>query len=150
MRAYVYEHFDPRTGEVRYVGKGTGGRAWSVARSGSRSLAHFEWLTEIQEHGFTPDQFVRVIARGLSNKEALRLELLTIKAYGYDRLFNSTMSHGLMLNAEQLQRAELLRREGLSHAVIAERIGTSTMTVYRALTGQTKGYRLSEQRSRQH
>lgn len=156
MRWYVYEHFDPITNETRYVGVGTLNRAWTMqkpnntpSRGGGRTEEHYAWLMSLAFLGFTGDQFVRIIARGLTKKEAHGLEKRVVAGYKADRLFNSNAVHGLALNAEQLQQAELLRGEGLSHAIIAQRIGTSTMTVYRALTGQTKGYR-REQRSREH
>lgn len=156
MRWYVYEHFDPITNETRYVGVGTLNRAWNMqkpssnaTRNGGRTEEHYAWLMSLAGVGFTGDQFVRIIARGLTKKEAHGLEKRIVAGYKADRLFNSDMVHGLVLNAEQLQRAELLRSEGLSHAIIAQRIGTSTMTIYRALTGQTKGYR-REQRHREH
>lgn len=75
MEHYVYEHFDPFTHVIVYVGTGTGGRAWS---STSRSSAHKAWLGTMARLGLTPDQFVRITARGLSAQAAFAAELAAI------------------------------------------------------------------------
>jgi NUMOD3 motif len=42
---YVYIYIDPRTSQVFYVGKGTGGRAWVLS---GRSKEHLQWINEIK------------------------------------------------------------------------------------------------------
>lgn len=154
MRWYVYEHYDPFTGETRYVGVGTLNRAWNMqkpannaTRNGGRTVDHYGWLMGLAAAGFTGDQFVRIIARGLTKKEAHGLELRVIAGYNPDRLFNSQSDKLLSLTAEQLQAAKSFRDEKISYAEIAKRIGSSTMTVHRALNNQTKGYRRGQSRT---
>src|ERR1700739_2618501 len=66
-RWYVYVPYDPRmvrTGEsgqidhVVYVGKGTRARAWVDASLSSPD--HRRWLRDLQNDGFSPDEFVRI------------------------------------------------------------------------------------------
>ena len=69
---YVYIHFHPQRPEtVVYVGRGSAGRAWSSA---CRSRSHRVWMLEWQALGYSPDQFVKVVARGLTPEQAMRRE----------------------------------------------------------------------------
>ncbi len=69
---YVYIHKKKDTGEVFYVGKGRGNRAWSTnGRSG-------EWLRIAVNHG----RVVRIIAEGLTEEHALALEAAFIRLCG--------------------------------------------------------------------
>jgi hypothetical protein len=69
---YVYLHFHPqRPDEIVYVGRGSGGRAWSCD---DRSTAHQVWMLEWQSLGYSPDQFVKIVARGLTPQQAEKRE----------------------------------------------------------------------------
>lgn len=87
-RWYVYVHYDPRRvrendprqiDHVVYVGKGTRARAWVDTRPSSPD--HGRWLRDLQNDGFSPDQFVRIEKRRLTPDEALRLERQLIAFY---------------------------------------------------------------------
>lgn len=151
MRYYVYQHVDPRNGEVRYIGKGSMGRAWACGRStsepkktrkGMRSTAHYNWMMELTEIGFIPDDWVFILHKRLSTTEAHEVEKGIVSRHPQpERLFNVTNTRPrCILTDKQLENARCLRKNGLPYEKIAEEIGTSTMTAYRALTGQTKGY----------
>jgi hypothetical protein len=80
-RCYVYVHFDPRKvrpgdkgqfDHVVYVGKGTRARAWVDTRPCSR--AHGLWLRDLQNHGFAPDEYVRIEFRRRTSEQARKLE----------------------------------------------------------------------------
>lgn len=73
---YVYDHFDPVSGEVVYIGLGTMGRAWEAS---TRTRAHKEWCVRLSERGYTPDQYVRLRVRGLRRLVALQLERRAIE-----------------------------------------------------------------------
>jgi hypothetical protein len=79
---YVYIHFHPQHPDdinyVVYVGKGTDGRAWSRRE---RQKDHSHWMRDWQDLGFTPDQYVKVVFRGLTAKQALNLEAQLIKLH---------------------------------------------------------------------
>jgi hypothetical protein len=91
---YVYVHVHPqRTDEVVYVGRGSDGRAWSSAR---RSKAHLVWIREWQARGYSPDQYVRIVSRGLTPQQAVKLEerLLAFHWEKGDQLFNKQSYKG--------------------------------------------------------
>lgn len=75
--SYIYEHFDPNTGEVVYVGCGSGVRAWTVA--GQRSLEHTTWFEGMLNRGHTPDEFVRIVFKRLRKDAAYAQERKMIK-----------------------------------------------------------------------
>lgn len=149
-RSYVYHHVDPRTLEVRYVGSGTGGRAWSCTyspksqngRRGNRSLDHHAWLVSLFDEGFTMGDIVKIVAQGLTSTEARRIEKEQIAANKDQPLFNRPFGvHALKLTDIQVQEAATLRADNVPYHVIAGRFNVSAMTIHRALNNQTEGYR---------
>jgi hypothetical protein len=68
---YVYVYIDPRNHEEFYYGKGQGGRKNAHLRSASRSVKDRR-IDAIRRAGLTPS--IRVIARGLSEHDALLVE----------------------------------------------------------------------------
>ena len=70
--AYIYLHRRNDTGEVFYVGKGTGGRA----TDGRSRNPH--WQNVVNKAGYT----VEIIAKGLTDDEAYWAEPLLIEAHG--------------------------------------------------------------------
>ena len=69
-RFYVYLHSKP-SGEIFYVGKGTGKRAWS------RNLRNRHWRHIVDCHGFV----VKIHTYGLTESQAFELEKQLIKSY---------------------------------------------------------------------
>jgi hypothetical protein len=150
---YVYQHIHPESKQVVYVGKGTAGRAWSCGFSsgaihgrGNRTKEHQTWIHALLNSGYTPADFVVIVAQGLDGTSAreIETELTEECRVGGAPLFN-IMCYGVEKNAvlspEQRIQAVDLRTKGLSYAKIARQIGVSTMTVWRALHGKTKAYR---------
>ena len=41
---YIYYHIDPRDGMPKYVGKGSGKRAWEFGKA-KRNTKHFNWIS---------------------------------------------------------------------------------------------------------
>lgn len=85
MIFYVYEHWRPDTGACFYVGKGKKNRAWAMA---GRSLKHRAVVSKLVAAGLVPD--VRIVARDLTNDQAIAIEVATIKKYGRKNLCNLT------------------------------------------------------------
>ena len=76
--------------------------------------------------------------RGISKAEAKEIELNLIHELRpiFNRNFNSS---SLKFTKENKKKAEQLRQQGFSYSIIANILGFSTMTVYRALNGGTLG-----------
>lgn len=148
---YVYLHVHPETKVVVYVGKGTAGRAWACGHSsgakngrGNRTKEHQGWIFDLLKKGYTPDDFVEIIAKNLTNREAVQFENEATEYYkSLSPLFNM-MCYGhptlAALSPEQMREAQELRSQGLSYSLIAESIKGSTQTVWRFLTNKTKCY----------
>lgn len=68
---YVYAHRKATTGEIFYVGKGCGKRAWSLRRSN-------HWKNIVRKHGVV----VEVVQDGLQEWAAFEMEVELIAFYG--------------------------------------------------------------------
>jgi len=71
---YVYVHKDCTTGEVFYVGKGSGRRAWDIDRR------HIEWKKKVAS--LTNGWDVEIVKEDLSEIEAFDLEAELVEQYG--------------------------------------------------------------------
>lgn len=76
--AYVYGHYKADTGELFYIGKGNGKRAWSD-RNRSRV-----WHDIVEQSGYT----VKILADNLSESESYAKERELIEEVGLDKLAN--------------------------------------------------------------
>lgn len=135
---YWYQHVDPDSQEVVYVGYGSGGRAWQCGSSHSplRSKEHCKWADELLERGITPDEWVVIGDRGISKDEAKEIELQLI--HELKPKFNMSIRYpGLKFTAELYDIAVDLRNKGCSYKAIADEIGLSVMAVHRGLTGKS-------------
>ena len=79
---YVYLHRKASTGEVFYVGKGCGRRAWSTNRGGL-------WRRVVAKHGFR----VEFVQTGLLEWAAQEMEVGLIALYG-----RRDLGHGCLIN----------------------------------------------------
>lgn len=73
MKFYVYEHVRPDTGQIFYVGKGFGKRAWFLKE---RNRHHMHIIGKLARIGMVVE--VRLIATGLKEQEAFELEIKRI------------------------------------------------------------------------
>ena len=150
--SYVYHHIDPDTRQVRYIGCGSRGRAWACTyspdsegkgRYGNRSKEHNEWLNMLFAAGYTMGDIVHIVDKALIRKDALALEKGEIGRHDMADLFNRPYGRGLLiLTEDQLKTARQLRGTSFSYERIGNELNVSTMTIYRALNGQTEGYRV--------
>lgn len=69
------------------MGEGTRTRAWEDR---NRTPDHGRWLRDWQNQGCAPDEFVKIVRRKLTKKQAQREELVLITLYRKQgaRLFN--------------------------------------------------------------
>lgn len=132
-RYYVYFHRDPETSEVQYVGHGCGARAW-LSNEPFRSYLHSEYLGMLENTGFTPDEWVDVVKKGLTKEEACEQERRFIKELKptYNKIQGAAL---LEFTPALLAEAIGLRDLGWSYQKIADHFGMSTMTVHRSING---------------
>jgi hypothetical protein len=74
MKYYVYQHIDPDTQQVVYIGKGCGGRAWDVTRCRSQNKDHQDWMVSLCQKGFVPSDWVIICHKNLSEAESFLKE----------------------------------------------------------------------------
>ena len=125
---YVYQHRDPRNGDIVYVGKGVHGRAWDVTRARSSNHAHSAWMIELSDLGYLPNEWVEILTKGLSEIEAYRIERELVWKLG-ETLFNGQIgekSFRAKLTNDQAREiylspensGDLSRKYGVSRAAI--------------------------------
>jgi hypothetical protein len=96
---YVYLYRDPRNGEIFYVGKGKGQRAFQHLTD-EKEGAKRNKIEEIRNAGLKPK--IEILAHGLKDDEmALKIEAALIDLIGVDQLANQmrgyqAISHGKM------------------------------------------------------
>jgi hypothetical protein len=88
---YVYLYTDPRTDEPFYVGKGKGNRVFAhlADRSETEKVAR---IREIGEAGLKPR--LEILAYGLDEETAFKVEAAAIDLIGFDRLTNRVIGQG--------------------------------------------------------
>lgn len=107
---YTYIHRKADTGEIFYVGKGTGNRAWSD-RGRNR-----HWHSVVNKHGFD----VVIVCKNMEEQAAFDLEIALIAIYGRKdtgagKLANSTdggEGQAGRIMSEDARRAMSLRQTG--------------------------------------
>jgi hypothetical protein len=82
---YVYLHRKLKTGEVFYVGKGKGDRAWEKRRKGS-----YKWKAMAEKYGV----MVEIYRDRLTEKEAYELESQVINDMRSDGVNLANLSDG--------------------------------------------------------
>lgn len=142
---YVYKHMDPRNGDLLYVGHGSKGRAWTHGSKHTvlRSQEHLKHLDALLLAGYIPSDWVEVCKRGLTKSEACHIEQEMIRELS--PIFNKPMGlNSLRFTEGKQKKAMTLRKQGLSYKDIGQKIGLSTMTVYRGLNNQTKNVEVAK------
>jgi predicted DNA-binding protein (UPF0251 family) len=89
------------------------------------------------QDGFNASDWVELIFTGMNKEGACAKEQELIRTLK-PRYNMPQGKHLLKLTPEQFDVCRVMREEGLFYHDIAKEVGVSTMTVYRALNGQTK------------
>lgn len=87
---YVYAYVDPRNGEIFYIGKGKGDRAF-YHLDDCGETRKVVLIREIKAAGSTPQ--IHILVHGLTEKEALRIEAVCIDTIGFSKLTNLVSGH---------------------------------------------------------
>lgn len=134
-RYYVYQHVDPETKNVVYVGHGCSARAW-LSSEPFRSCLHSEYLGMLENTGYTADEWVKIIAKNITKEEACQLERDLIKKMKpeYNKIQGASL---LKVTPEILKEAFELREQGWSYKKIADNFDLATMTIHRAMSGKS-------------
>ena len=136
---YVYQHVDPRNNELIYIGHGCRGRAWTHGSDKSvlRSQDHLAHLESMTFDGFTAGDWVTILASGMDKSSACHHEQELIR--DFKPKYNKPQGlKNLKLSPDQFTLCQEMREDGMFYSQIADEVGVSAMTVYRALNGQTK------------
>lgn len=139
---YVYLYLDPTSGELFYVGKGTGNRAFSHLEDDSES-EKCERIRAIRNSGREPR--IELLAHGLDEKAAYQLEASAIDLLDKQRLTNSVGGwhsgiYGRM-TIEQIQALYGADEVEIKHPCVLIRIneffryGLTPMELYDATRG---------------
>ena len=99
---YVYGYVDPRDESIRYIGKGIGNRALAHMEDKSDS-EKTRWIKSLKQLGMNPR--IDILARNLSEKQALRIERTLIDAIGIgnNRLTNKVRGHEVSTGREPIE-----------------------------------------------
>jgi hypothetical protein len=87
---YVYVYNDPRNNSPFYVGKGQGNRAFAHLDDNSGSLKG-KRIEEIHAAGLRPK--IEILAFGLDEPTALKIEAAAIDLIGFENLTNAQIGH---------------------------------------------------------
>ena len=90
LKYYVYVYSDPDTKKPFYVGKGKGNRVFSHLNSKSES-EKAKKINEIMGKGKTP--IIEILAHGLDEETALKVEAAAIDLIGIKNLTNQQRGH---------------------------------------------------------
>ena len=90
--AYIYGHYKKDTGELFYVEKGSGKRAWSKSRNK-------HWHNVVNKHGYV----VKILEDGLTDEQAFSRERELIAEVGLNNLTNM-LDGGQGLTVKDAQR----------------------------------------------
>ncbi|MGI9297638.1 MAG: LEM-3-like GIY-YIG domain-containing protein [Gammaproteobacteria bacterium] len=122
---YVYLYVDPRDGAVKYAGKGIGARAVAHLWDESES-AKVAWLNELKSAKLEPR--IDILARNLSEEEALLVERCAIDIVGVKNLTNKVRGHGAQYGRDSLREIvvrESAAPENIFHPVLLFRLNRS-------------------------
>jgi len=129
---YVYQHVDPTTGEIVYIGMGTGGRAWGILNKNKKHhLEHRLFLDNLLELGYLPNDWVKIIERNLTKENAFLKELKLIHELGIPKFnfSNGEKQWSSKLNDSQVLDIMGLLKTDIKHKKIAEQFNVSKATI---------------------
>ncbi|MCY4042750.1 MAG: hypothetical protein OXF45_02935 [Candidatus Dadabacteria bacterium] len=117
FRYYVYLYIDPRNEKIKYVGKGKGNRYITHLKDRSES-EKVKWLKELKSAGYEPR--IDILARNLTEEQALLVERSVIDAIGVSELTNAVRGSNVKHGREQLE--EIAIQEQAKPATIYHRV----------------------------
>jgi len=117
---YVYYLVDPRNNKPYYVGKGEGDRLVKHFRPHEIKNPTNEHKTrtikKLDREGYRPKYCFTVVAEGLEETDALKLEELLIEKWGIDNLTNMTQGGDGESPSEETKQKMSEAMKGFSHS----------------------------------
>lgn len=133
---YVYIHRDPLTREVVYIGKGKYGRAWDVTRCRGQNKGHQLWMMELADLGYTPNDWVEILCKNLTEKEAFQKEAELLRGALYQFNNSGEKQHQAKMTNEQALEAFRLAKGGMMHKDIAIKFNVSRSAISMLASGK--------------
>lgn len=138
---YVYVYSDPRTDLPFYIGKGKGNRAFSHLEDRSETEKTLR-IREIRSAGFDPR--IEILAFGLDEESAYKVEAAAIDLIGRKQLTNRVLGHGARkygrMSVETVHAKLSARPVGaFEHNCILIRIGASVEAARKRLAHRFDG-----------
>ena len=129
---YVYHHIVDD--EIIYTGNGSGARAWMHSFP-FRDKEHADYLTTLILEGFLPCDWVVIVDRNMTKKEAQDLErtLLEKRRPRFNKVFGLKL---LKVLPDIYDKILILREKGWTYDKIGKTLKLSTMVVHRAVNGK--------------
>jgi len=135
---YVYEHIDPDSHEIVYIGMGKRHRAWVMGtmrnhkinnlQYGHRNKDHNNWMESLISEGYLPNDWVHIVCRSLDKGDAVELETGMIK--DLKPIYNITHSERYH-TPHLIDEAKALYIDGLSYSELGAALNVSTMKAWR-------------------
>jgi len=137
---YVYQHTDPETGDILYIGMGSYERAW-LCRGSNRKKNHQEKLNELFALGYTMQDIADIKASGLNKADALQLEFNKIEQFKpkFNNLNNPDWKYPSKFTSEVVVMVKALSQMGYGPQNTAFLMGgdktKNAMTIWRLNNG---------------
>ena len=135
---YIYQHVDPETNEIVYVGQGKKHRAWVMGtmrnhkinnlQYGHRNRDHNNWMEGLIDKGYLPCDWVKIYSKQQSKEDSSINEINLIKQLNPKYNINHTDNYR---NPPLIDIAKGWRYLGLSFSDIGKMMKVSTMKAWR-------------------
>lgn len=129
---YVYLHIDPIKSKTVYIGKGRGGRAWDVTRARSKNNEHVQWMNDLMSKGYIPSDWVVIVDKNLSEKDALKLELSLIHSSGltsFNKQSGEKQHQAKLTNEQALEIFKFAKEKKYLHRELAKMYNVSRTAI---------------------
>lgn len=124
---YVYNHIDPESKEILYIGIGQYDRAWCV-RGNNRNKDHVNYLKQMFLKGYTLTDIVSITDNMLSKQQAMSIEAEKVNLYRpkFNKLLNKNHWHiSRQKTKEMCEFAKALKEMGYGYQRISYLLGSS-------------------------
>lgn len=109
MKYYIYYHVDPRDNLPKYIGKGSGNRAWEMSK-GRRSRKHFNWINKLRKIGLEPGVMIGTRFDDESKSyEIEKVEIAFMRKIGIELKNITEGGDGI------ISTPDIIRRRAISH-----------------------------------